>query len=331
MDKWNHRITEVVRDILTPKNGDQAISFRLLISYFFLVPLLKGVWPPLPWQKYFLTSCSLFLVPSPYILGSVCLCLSIPACEGDGCRPQEALPLACSSWGRTNSPPSTSPLRSLAPLCQLRCWGAQKWTWYSRCCLTSAKRKGRTISAAFQVQLAIFADSCSALCLPGPPCLSPQRLPADIWCQHGGLSGVTLAQMWYYCPCWTSQIFYQIIFQPVPLSSSPALCSIRHSPTLLLFMHLLNRLSHHPGNSLVDSYQSQRNTAGSQLPSELCTHYQHLQAQQPGSFSAHLFVHLLSPYFSMKLKEGRSCQGPCWSWGAQHPLLSFFKNSIISS
>lgn len=100
--------------------------------------------------------------------------------------------------------------------------------------------------------------------------------------------------MWYYCPCWTSQIFYQIIFfQPVPLSSSAALHSIRHSPSLVLFTHLLNVLSHHPGNSFDNSSQSQRDTAGSWLPIELCTHYQLPQAQQSGSFSTHLFVHLV--------------------------------------
>lgn len=43
MDKWNHRITEVVRDVLTPKNGGHGVSCTLVISYFFLVPLLKGV------------------------------------------------------------------------------------------------------------------------------------------------------------------------------------------------------------------------------------------------------------------------------------------------
>lgn len=178
MDKWNHRITEVVRDILTPKNGDHVISCTLLISYFFLVPLLKGVWPPLLWRKYFLTSCFLLLVPSPFMLGSLCLCLSIPAHFGDRCRAQKALPLAFSSWGRINFPPSSSPLMSPAPLCQLRCWGTQKWTCFSKWCLISAKRKGRIISAAFQVQLAVIADSCSTLCWP------PMSFPTKIPCWH---------------------------------------------------------------------------------------------------------------------------------------------------
>lgn len=82
-------------------------------------------------------------------------------------------------------------------------------------------------------------------------------------------------------------------FWPVPLSSSPAFHSVRHSPSLVLFTHLLSVLSHHPGNSFDNSCQSQRDTAGSWLPIELCTCYQHPQAKQSDSFSIHLFVHLV--------------------------------------
>lgn len=122
-------------------------------------------------------SIFLHFVPSPKLLGSVCLCLHTCP-RKDRCRAQKALPVTFSSWGRINFPPSSSPLMSLAPLCQLRCWGAQKWTWYSRCCLTSAKRKGRIISATFHMQVAITADSCWTLCWP------PKSFPMKISCWH---------------------------------------------------------------------------------------------------------------------------------------------------
>ena len=51
-------------------------------------------------------------------------------------------------------------------------------------------------------------------------------------------------------------------FRPVPLSSSPVLQRIKHSPSLVLFTHVLNMLAHHPGSSFDALYQSLRDTTG---------------------------------------------------------------------
>lgn len=118
MDKWNHRITEVVRDILTPKNGDNAISFSFLTS--FLCPYLRVF-------DHLCCGESIFLCPVPcflfhhhtYLDQSVCLSPYLPArgIDVEHRKPCHGLLFL----EQNKSPPSSSPLMSLVPLCQLRC------------------------------------------------------------------------------------------------------------------------------------------------------------------------------------------------------------------
>lgn len=92
--------------------------------------------------------------------------------------------------------------------------------------------------------------------------LCRQLVPACTvaWCYPGPDAGLGIAAF-----VGLHKLPVRSPFWPVPLSSSPVLQRIRHSPSLALFTHLLNVLVHHPRNSSDALYQSLRDTTANWL------------------------------------------------------------------
>lgn len=166
------------------------MHFSFLTS--FLYPYLRVFGHPCRGKSIFLHLVLCFLFHHRTYWGrSVCVSPHLPSRgidvdHGKLCH-WPSLPVA-------QQTPSLPPL----PFCHLLhyvSWGAEEpRSGHGTPDAASWVPKGREeLSTAFHMHLAIIADSCSTLCLPGPPCLCPQKFPVDSWSQHVGLSGVTLA------------------------------------------------------------------------------------------------------------------------------------------